>query len=135
MLGELCSDSMTSLQHLEQQQALVKQFACILDFVLKFDDLKMLNPSIQNDFSFYRRTISRLGSSTSPLPTQLTAINELSAELTNKISFFYAHSTPMLRVMADATLNFVKANPTLNENTTEMLGTMAKVCQRMIENQ
>jgi hypothetical protein len=28
--------------------------------VLKFDDLKMTNPAIQNDFSFYRRNISRM---------------------------------------------------------------------------
>lgn len=56
-------------------QALTKQLAEILDFSLKFDDLKvptdntvtvmlhcilqMNNPSIQNDFSYYRRTMSR----------------------------------------------------------------------------
>jgi hypothetical protein len=38
----------------------VKQLAEILQFVLRFDNLKMGNPAIQNDFSFYRRTLSRL---------------------------------------------------------------------------
>lgn len=43
-----------------QLQALAKQFAEILHFVLKFDDLKMNNPAIQNDFSYYRRTLSKM---------------------------------------------------------------------------
>lgn len=139
LLGELCSDSMTPLAHLDTQQALVKQFASILDFVLKFDELKMLNPSIQNDFSYYRRTISRLRS---PNPNSVTTVNEMleisdiNAEMANKMSLFYANATPMLRVLSDATLNFVTSNQHLPmENTTETLGTMLKVCQRMIENQ
>jgi len=127
---------MTSLQHLETQQALVKQFAHILDFVLKFDDLKMLNPSIQNDFSYYRRTISRMRSPNPNAVMEMPAIPEITAELANKMSLFYANATPMLRVLADATLNFVTSNQHLPiENTTDTLGTMAKVCQRMIENQ
>ena len=97
----------------------------------------MLNPSIQNDFSYYRRTISRLRS---PNPnsgnTEMPAISDLTPELANKMSLFYANATPMLRVLSDATLNFVTFNQHLPiENTTETLGTMAKVCQRMIENQ
>ena len=136
LLGELCSDSMTPLKHLETQQALVKQFSCILDFVLKFDDLKMLNPSIQNDFSFYRRTISRLRSPNPNSVPELMSIPDLSPEFANRMSLFYANATPMLRALSDATLNFVTSNPHLPiENITETLGTMAKVCQRMIENQ
>ena len=38
---------MTPTQHLETQQALVKQFAEILEFVLKFDEYKV-NMSFQN---------------------------------------------------------------------------------------
>ena len=41
LLRELCSNDMCPRKHLEVQQALVKQFAEILDFVLKFDDLKV----------------------------------------------------------------------------------------------
>lgn len=43
ILGELCSGAMTPTQHLETQQALVKQFAEILEFVLKFDEYKVTN--------------------------------------------------------------------------------------------
>ncbi len=44
-------------ERLDAHQALVKQFAKILDFVLKFDEAKMTTPAVQNDFSYYRRTI------------------------------------------------------------------------------
>lgn len=45
---------------LEHQQAIAKQMADVLDFVLLFDNMKMMNPAIQNDFSYYRRSLNRL---------------------------------------------------------------------------
>jgi len=42
LLSVLCSTAMSPRQHLETQQALFKQFAEIIDFTLKFDDLKVL---------------------------------------------------------------------------------------------
>ncbi|XP_076319092.1 CYFIP-related Rac1 interactor B-like isoform X2 [Tachypleus tridentatus] len=132
VLWELCSGPMSPSQHLKCQQALVKQFAEILDFVLKFDDLKMMNPAIQNDFSYYRRTVSRLRlANHDSIDEELEVPNELA----NKMSLFYAHATPMLKMLSDATTQFVVDNKDLPiENTTETLGTMAKVCQRMVEN-
>lgn len=47
LLRELCSEDLTPKEHLEQQQALFKQFAEILDFVLRFDDLKVENTVVQ----------------------------------------------------------------------------------------
>ena len=41
ILFQLCSGPMAPTQHLETQQALVKQFAEILEFVLKFDEHKV----------------------------------------------------------------------------------------------
>lgn len=136
----LTSGPMTPQHHLETQQALVKQFAEILDFVLKFDDLKMSNPSIQNDFSYYRRTTSRISL---PMDCNLTPgtltyrqyHHDLSKELANRMSLFYANATPMLKVLSDVTSNYVISNKNVPmDNTTETLSTMAKVCQRMIEN-
>lgn len=127
---------MTPREHLQTQQALVKQFAEILDFVLKFDDLKMTNPSIQNDFSYYRRTINRLRlANQDHVRNNFNDLN-ISCDDANRMSLFYATPTPMLKVLSESTLKFVKSNNDLPiENTTETLGTMAKVCQRMIENQ
>ncbi|KAK9503035.1 hypothetical protein O3M35_011688 [Rhynocoris fuscipes] len=133
ILGELCSGAMSPAQHLEQQQALVKQFAEILEFVLKFDEYKMKTPAIQNDFSYYRRTMNR---------RQRMWSNECGSasdrnsrfHLANRMSLFYANATPMLRVLTDATATFVQQNRDIPiENTTETLATMAKVCLRMLE--
>jgi len=44
LLSVLCSTDMPPRQHLETQQALFKQFAEIIDFTLKFDDLKVTAP-------------------------------------------------------------------------------------------
>lgn len=86
LLESLTCPPYTPTQHLEREQALAKEFAEILHFTLRFDELKvkifycmlfffhifwiktdyylfsfpkMRNPAIQNDFSYYRRTISR----------------------------------------------------------------------------
>lgn len=130
LLNVLTSSGSTPTQHLEQQQALARQFAHIMHFTLRFDELKMTNPAIQNDFSYYRRTISRM------------RINNLSAdsgsevnnELANRMSLFYASATPMLKTLSDATSKFVSDNPDVPiENTTDCLSTMASVCKVMLE--
>ncbi|XP_029653613.2 CYFIP-related Rac1 interactor B [Octopus sinensis] len=104
LLRELCSSNMTSRQHLETQQALFKQFAEILDFVLKFDDYKMTTPAIQNDFSYYRRTVSRQRMTNEDGEAGET---EVSNETANRMSLFYAHATPMLKMLSDTTTKFV----------------------------
>ncbi|GIY92957.1 CYFIP-related Rac1 interactor B, partial [Caerostris extrusa] len=128
ILWELSSGPLTPTEHLKMQQALVKQFAEMLDFVLTFDDLKQFKMI----FSYYRRTVNRLRlANQDPSDDEL----EIPNELANRMSLFYAHATPMLKVLSDATTRFVSENKDLPiENTTETLGTMAKICQRMIEN-
>lgn len=87
----------------------------------------MKTPAIQNDFSYYRRIASR---------QRLDQSHDLivSTELANRMSLFYAHATPMLKVLSEATSKFVQDNSDNVDNTTETLGTMAKVCLRMLEN-
>ncbi|KAI3355368.1 hypothetical protein L3Q82_018211, partial [Scortum barcoo] len=117
-------------QHLEREQALAKQFAEILHFTLRFDELKMTNPAIQNDFSYYRRTLSRMRINNVPAEGE----NEVNNELANRISLFYADATPMLKTLSDGTTKFVSENKNLPiENTTDCLSTMASVCKVMLE--
>uniref|UniRef100_A0A8C1PCM0 Protein FAM49B-like n=1 Tax=Cyprinus carpio TaxID=7962 RepID=A0A8C1PCM0_CYPCA len=117
-------------QHLEREQALAKQFAEILHFTLRFDELKMTNPAIQNDFSYYRRTLSRMRINNVPAEGE----NEVNNELANRISLFYADATPMLKSLSDGTTKFVSENKNLPiENTTDVLSTMATVCKVMLE--
>ncbi|BFZ00027.1 hypothetical protein BsWGS_03066 [Bradybaena similaris] len=133
LLRVLCSEDLTPREHLEQQQALFKQFAEILDFVLKFDDLKMTTPAIQNDFSYYRRTLSRrkMANEDEIQPGE----EHMSNELANRMSLFYAQATPMLQALSDVTAKFVTQNKHLPvEQTTDCLKMMANICRIMIEN-
>src|SRR5271154_4483558 len=59
VLWELCSGPLPPIEALQCRQALAKQFAHILDFTLRFDEMKMCTPAVQNDFSYYRRTMNR----------------------------------------------------------------------------
>ncbi|XP_034383187.1 protein FAM49A isoform X2 [Cyclopterus lumpus] len=120
----------TPTQHLEREQALAKQFAEILHFTLRFDELKMRIPAIQNDFSYYRRTISRNRINNMNLDIE----SEVNNEMANRMSLFYAEATPMLKTLSNATTSFVTENKTLPlENTTDVLSTMASVCKVMLE--
>ncbi|KAG8009558.1 Protein FAM49B [Nibea albiflora] len=131
LLGALTSETYDdTTQHLEREQALAKQFAEILHFTLRFDELKMTNPAIQNDFSYYRRTLSRMRINNVPAEGE----NEVNNELANRISLFYADATPMLKTLSDGTTKFVSENKNLPiENTTDCLSTMATVCKVMLE--
>ncbi|ELK13992.1 Protein FAM49A [Pteropus alecto] len=130
LLESLTSPPYTPTQHLEREQALAKEFAEILHFTLRFDELKMRNPAIQNDFSYYRRTISRNRINNMHLDIE----NEVNNEMANRMSLFYAEATPMLKTLSNATMHFVSENKTLPiENTTDCLSTMTSVCKVMLE--
>ncbi|XP_075606685.1 CYFIP-related Rac1 interactor A isoform X2 [Balearica regulorum gibbericeps] len=130
LLESLTCPPYTPTQHLEREQALAKEFAEILHFTLRFDELKMRNPAIQNDFSYYRRTISRNRINNMHLDIE----NEVNNEMANRMSLFYAEATPMLKTLSNATTHFVSENKTLPiENTTDCLSTMASVCKVMLE--
>lgn len=130
LLETLTFPPYTPTQHLEREQALAKQFAEILHFTLRFDELKMKNPAIQNDFSYYRRTISRNRINNMHFDSE----NEVNNEMANRMSLFYAEATPMLKTLSDATTKFVSENKTLPiENTTDCLSTMASICKVMLE--
>jgi len=128
LLQELCQENPE--ETLQTKQALAKQCAEILSFVLKFDDLKMNNPAIQNDFSYYRRTLSRLKMQ-DPGSDDSAVVNN---EEANRMSLFYAYPTPMLRCVSEATTKFVSENKAIPiENTTNCLAMMSTICRIMAE--
>jgi hypothetical protein len=103
LLTVLCSPDMPAIQHLEKQQAITKQFAEILHFTLSFDDLKMTSPAIQNDFSYYRRTLNRRRmEDTSAAVAVLSDGVNLPDDVANRMSLFYANPTPMLNTLSGA---------------------------------
>jgi len=108
-------------------QALVKQMADVFDFVLRFDDLKMINPAIQNDFSYYRRTLNRMKISRKDINITIKD------ELANRMSLFFAYPTPMMNVVNEATSKFLSQDTTVpKENVAMVLATIANVCQDMV---
>jgi len=103
---------------------LQKQLADVLDFVLRFDDAKMINPAIQNDFSYYRRSLSKHKNKVEV---------KIKDDLANRMSLFFAYPTPMLRVITETTLNVVKANTVQKTEVVGGFTLMANICLEMVE--
>ena len=78
-------------QPLLLQQAIAKRLAEVFDFVLKFDELKMLRPGLQNDFSFYRRSLGKHAQD----PNLLVKDDDASF-----ISLFLAAHIPMMTALS-----------------------------------
>ncbi|KAF2078540.1 hypothetical protein CYY_000164 [Polysphondylium violaceum] len=126
LLVALCKNDPKS--SLSNQQALAKQLADIFDFVLRFDDAKMVNPAIQNDFSYYRRTLNRMKLS------KKDANIKIRDELANRMSLFFAYPTPMMKVLSETTVKFLSQDTTVpRDNVTTALSTMANVCHDMVD--
>ncbi|TMS40228.1 hypothetical protein L596_006630 [Steinernema carpocapsae] len=126
LLWELCSGPLPPAEQIDSCQALCKQLARLIDFALQFDAVKMATPALQNDFSFYRRVVSR---SSEPLHGEM-----ISLETTNVMSLFFAKPTPMLCAITSSVIAFVHTHPDLPvSNTTDTLATVVHVCRLMVE--
>ena len=68
----------------------------------------MNNPAIQNDFSYFRRTMSRRGMNSAASGIDYDEGKCVSTEMANEMSLFYAESTPMLKALSTATTRFVQ---------------------------
>lgn len=101
------------------QHALLRQLADLLNFALRFDQYKMMCPKLQNDFSFYRRSLGKFASHPN-LP-----VNDVAA---NSISMFIAQATPMMSTLGMALGALHSKTP----KVTELLATVANVCCAMV---
>uniref|UniRef100_A0A914LUA2 CYRIA/CYRIB Rac1 binding domain-containing protein n=1 Tax=Meloidogyne incognita TaxID=6306 RepID=A0A914LUA2_MELIC len=129
LLWELCSGPLPPAEQIESAQALCKQFAHLIDFVFHFDAIKMNTPSLQNDFSFYKRVITRSEQSARDSEA------DCSLELAGTISMFLASPTPMLHSLAKATTEFVENHPDLpTSNTTETLAVVIQIFHHNLQN-
>ncbi|KAI8144311.1 hypothetical protein BJV82DRAFT_609055 [Fennellomyces sp. T-0311] len=116
LLNVLCQGEVG--KNLERHQGLTKLFADILDFVFEFDHLKMRSPTLQNDFSYYRRMLQR-GRYSSTGRQSMAVDGESMSDLrsamveddqANRISLFIAYPTPMLKCVIDTTTEYVTQN-------------------------
>lgn len=127
ILNTLCIGDVN--KNLERHQPMARILCQLLDFVFEFDALKMKTPQIQNDFSYYRRCLSR--GKLSNEGDLKSAMNE--DELANHISMFYAYPTPMLKTVTEVTTKFVDKH-NVGRSVSECLATLANVCHHSVSN-
>jgi len=106
---------------LKNQTALAKLLCDLFNFILIFDDRKMVNPHIQNDFSYFRRSMPKLKSSNRC---------KVPEDVANKMSLFFAYPTPMMYMFTQ----LVKEQKGIaNEVVLGGLSLFANVCLDMVE--
>jgi len=110
---------------IESHPGLTRLFADVLAFVFEFDDLKMSTPSIQNDFSYYRRTMNRLRMQSTQ---NMQSVQVLGDDLANRMSLFYAYHTPMMKAVTDSTSNAIGTRTVNQNNVSEFLAAICGVC-------
>lgn len=107
-------------QPLLQQQALAKRFAELMDFVLRFDELKMLRPGLQNDFSYYRRGLGKHAQD----PDLLVKDDDASF-----ISMFLAGHIPMMTSAEKAATQAFQED----ESITAVVANFANACLMLLK--
>jgi hypothetical protein len=122
LLKTLATDDEKS--SIKEQQAVSKKVADVLDFVLKFDELKMLRPGLQNDFSFYRRSLGKHAAD----PDLLVRDDEASF-----ISLFIAQPIPMMTALAKSTTEVLNENAHCAVHVPKVLATIANVCLHLVK--
>jgi hypothetical protein len=130
LLVALCKDERGTekgTRSLSNKEALASQLAHVFDFVLRFDDAKIVMPDLQNDFSYYRRTLHRM-------KAKQDANIKVGVELANRMSLFFAYPTPMMKVLSETTAKFLLTDVTVpKEKVSSMLAALANVCRDMVE--
>jgi len=113
-------DAKESKQTIEQQQALAKQLADVLDFTLRFDQLRMMRPHLSNDFAYYRRLLPKF---------QNNPNIKVKDDEAGGMALFTAEHIPMMTALCRASNKAI----TQNENVTHTLSLMANSCLSMIK--
>ncbi|KAG2226348.1 hypothetical protein INT45_000516 [Circinella minor] len=130
LLSVLCQGDVN--KNLEKHQGLTKLFADILDFVFEFDYWKMRNPTLQNDFSYYRRMLQRgrYGRASDESVSDLRSAM-LEDDQANRISLFIAYPTPMLKRVIDTSTEFVTKNR-LQKSVSDCLAALWSTCYHTV---
>ena len=103
---------------LSNRSATVQLLARVFHFAFHFDELKMVTPAIQNDFSYYRRVLSRLRNASSSSTKSKAKKSLVTEEVANQMSFHFAYPTPVMKVLISAAVQMTEASqlvPTLAE--------------------
>jgi hypothetical protein len=126
LIPALCAPGLPE-SDLHDNQALTKQLAQIFDFTLRFDDMKMTNPAIQNDFSYYRRILNRI-----KLSNKREAGITVGDELANSMSLFFAYPTPMMNSFIKVTNALCSNGGVSNDSLSRLLARLANSCHQLV---
>lgn len=101
-------------------QALVHELALILDFLITFDQKKMMQPQIQNDFSFYKRSLSKQNEA---------YLSDLEWSVSNEkagfVSMFLAQAIPLQKEVATQLAN--------NQQSLKVLAIFCNACLDLLK--
>jgi len=122
LLRSLATDDEKS--SIREQQAISRKVADILDFVLRFDELKMLRPGLQNDFAYYRRSLGKHQND----PNLVVRDDEAAF-----ISLFIAQAIPMMSGLAKSTSELLNDGPFMAIHVPKVLATIANVCLHLVK--
>lgn len=120
LLTNVCQFSGDSSDILADKQALAKQVAEVLDFTLRFDAQRMLTSALSNDFSYYRRLLSKFSSHPDIIVTDDDAAT---------MAMFTAQYQPMMETITKAGVSAFNQNPHIKPG----LAVLANSCRMMIE--
>lgn len=131
LLDQVCPSSKdkedTIVESLDRNQSTTTLLAEILYFILKFDELKLSNASIQNVFPYYRRYHGKRKAAD---PNCYVPVQE---DVADKMTLFFASPTPMLTAVLDTMTKYMeKGNEDSVENVTHCLLILANVCKEMV---
>lgn len=109
--------------NLQDQQALAAQLARLFDFVFAFDTTRMMRPNLSNDFSYYRRLLSKY----SRHPGVKVKDDEASS-----MALFTADHIPMLSCLSKGTQAAAEEDDH-QADVNHILALIANSCCKMIK--
>eukprot|EP00516_Mucochytrium_quahogii_P013564 CAMPEP_0203802028 /NCGR_PEP_ID=MMETSP0100_2-20121128/11770_1 /ASSEMBLY_ACC=CAM_ASM_000210 /TAXON_ID=96639 /ORGANISM=" , Strain NY0313808BC1" /LENGTH=299 /DNA_ID=CAMNT_0050709027 /DNA_START=634 /DNA_END=1529 /DNA_ORIENTATION=- len=115
MLKYILHQDGTPMDTVTAEPALVTRFALLLEAIFIFDWAKMKQPAVQNDFSFYRRELSKnVNNPNIPVDDTMASV----------ISMFVAQAGPMLSSLSNSLILLSKSLPSI----APFLGDFINVC-------
>eukprot|EP00736_Rhodelphis_marinus_P012941 Rmarinus@m.16999 len=122
-VGEVVKELIGVLTHPNAQQALTDNpaachlFAEIIDCALRFDEQKMMNPHLLNDFTYFKRNLNKRSLGDDTL-----------REDANRIALFLANASPMMQTLITTASSEEKGN----SNVTSMLSALANLTLSLV---
>jgi hypothetical protein len=107
---------------MEDNQASARMFCDILSFVLKFDEVKMRTPQLQNMFAYYRRNLMKHANDPELIVKDQDA---------NFLSLYSAPACPMMTKLAQDLKQVLIGD--MEKKICHMLATIANVCLQLLK--